>query len=167
MTRRSGWTEQDRARAIGLGLTRGAVVASELTGIPRRSISRWLASPDAVVLRQETREQIAERLWGAVAEGVQAVTEGLRDPRSRLGDRAAALRIVIEGHALISGGATSRTETVTTPRLSDEQRIAARDFIGAIESATDAELAEWATTEAGQDTLRQLRDGLGGSADVG
>ena len=36
------WTPQERATAIGIGFTRGGSVASEVTTIPRRTISRWL-----------------------------------------------------------------------------------------------------------------------------
>lgn len=142
------WTEDERAKAIGLGMTRGAIVASKETGIPRRTITRWLASPDAVVLRQESRAQVAEKLWSAVVEGTDAVVAGLRDPKARLGDKASALRIVVEAHALISGGATARTEstnlTVTRSEQDFEDDRHLAEFLDALDAATPEERAAYA-----------------------
>ena len=144
MTRRV-WSDAERSRAVGLGLTQGADAASRATGVPRRTVSRWLASPDATIVRAETREQVAERLWSAVVEGTEAVSAGLRDPKARLSDKASALRVVLEAHALLTGGPTARTEaTVTTaPALTWQEAADARHWLDTLEAATDEELAEW------------------------
>lgn len=166
---RHTWTDDQKARAVGLGLAVGAIAASEQTGIPRRTITRWLKEPSGIttILRAETRQQVAERLWTAVVEGTDAVLAGLKDPKARLGDKASALRIVVEAHQLISGGPTSRTETTTASSvrpMSDYERAQLRDWIDAIQGSTDDELREWAT-----EGLPKMRDGLieAGGTDVG
>ena len=142
------YTEAERADAVGLALAIGAKRAAEQLGIPRRTISSWLQTPtpgiEAAILR--SRDDVAARLWEAVTTGTDAVLAGLRDPKARLGDKASALRIVVEAHALISGGATSRTEsTVTTgPAMTHEQERDLRVFLDALDAASDDELREWA-----------------------
>ena len=105
------WTPDQRADAIGRALAVGADKASEMTGIPRRTISSWLSgerpAPELDVIRANSRSDVAARLWEAVVVGTDAVLEGLRDPKARLGDKAQALRIVAEQYALLTGGATS------------------------------------------------------------
>jgi len=66
------------------------VKAASQLGIPHRNLSNWLRSPDAVVPKQETRDQVAARLWEAVVVGTDEVLKGLRDPRARLSDKALA-----------------------------------------------------------------------------
>jgi hypothetical protein len=142
------YTDAERADAVGLALTIGAKRAAAQLDIPRRTISSWLRSPapslQAAILRN--RDDVAARLWEAVTVGTDAVLAGLRDPKARLGDKASALRIVVEAHALISGGATSRSEsTVTTgPAMTWEQARDLRTFLDTLDAASDDELREWA-----------------------
>jgi hypothetical protein len=98
-----------RAEAIGLGLALGADEAAKRTGIARRTISRWLADPRRVeeAVDPTTHEAIVGKLWEAVTVGTDAVLAGLRDPRARLGDKARALEIVSERHALLTGHSTA------------------------------------------------------------
>jgi transposase-like protein len=141
------YTDAERAEAVGLALAIGSKPAAARLGIPRRTISSWLSNPGVglqnAILR--SRDDVAARLWEAVTAGTDAVLAGLRDPKARLGDKANALRIVVEAHALISGGATSRTEsTVTTqPGMTPEQRDALADWIDTLQAASDEELAVW------------------------
>lgn len=110
------WLPEARARAIGLALAVGADKASAQTGVPRRTISSWLGgerpAPELAAMAASSREQVAQKLWEAVTVGTEAVLAGLRDPKSRLGDKANALRIVAEQYALLTGGATSRSENL-------------------------------------------------------
>lgn len=110
------WTPEERATAIGIGFTRGGSVASEVTTIPRRTISRWLHQDgnDPVVASAilETERAVVDKLWRAVTEGVDLVTAGLRDPKARLGDKARALEVLATQHALLSGRVTSRNAHV-------------------------------------------------------
>ncbi|HEV2006065.1 MAG TPA: helix-turn-helix domain-containing protein [Candidatus Limnocylindrales bacterium] len=136
------YTEQERADAVGLALAVGAKQAAAKLGIPRRTISSWLQRPtpaiEAAIVASE--EMVASRLWQAIEEGASAVLVGMRDPKARLSDKASALRVVVEAHALISGGPTSRTEsTITTGDvLSDHERAQLADFLdGLIASGAD------------------------------
>jgi transposase-like protein len=144
------YTDQERGEAVGLALAIGAKRAAAQLGIPRRTISSWIQTPSpgvqAAILR--SRNDVAARLWEAVDAGTEAVLAGLRDPKARLGDKASALRIVVEAHALISGQATSRTEsTVTTgPAMTWDQERDLRTFLDTLEAASDDELREWAAS---------------------
>ena len=127
------YTEQERADAVGLALAVGAKQAAAKLAIPRRTVSSWMQRPTPGIAAAigRSRDDVAARLWEAVTTGTDAVLAGLRDPKARLGDKASALRIVVEAHALISGGPTARTEsTVTTEaRLSDHERAQLADFL--------------------------------------
>lgn len=142
------YTEADRASAVGIALTIGTKKAAVQLGIPRRTLSSWLQrqSPEVAAAIGRSRDDVAARLWEAVTAGTDAVLAGLRDPKARLSDKASALRIVVEAHALISGGPTSRTESVSTalPMMSPEEETALRDFLRAVDGSTDDEIREWA-----------------------
>ncbi|MEW5989724.1 MAG: hypothetical protein AB1736_00055 [Chloroflexota bacterium] len=103
-----------RAEALGLALALGADEAAHRTGIPRRTISRWLADPRRVEEASDpsTHEAIVGKLWHAVEVGTDAVLAGLQDPKARLGDKARALEVVSTRHAMLTGAATSRSEVV-------------------------------------------------------
>jgi hypothetical protein len=141
-----GYTEAERASAVGLALTVGAKRAAEQTGIPRRTLSSWLhrKSPEVEAAIVRTRDDVAARLWEAVTTGTDAVLAGLRDPKARIGDKASALRIVVEAHALISRGATSRTETVRSEDwfagMTEDERHEVAVFLRKMIDAPDQEL---------------------------
>lgn len=161
-------TTEERARAIGLGLAQGALGASKATGIPRRTISRWLAEPAGTldVLSVKTRTQVAEEFWSGVVEGIAAVRAGLKDPKARLGDKANSLRILVESHALITGGPTARTEAYNvnvdaTPQLTWEEQNALADSLEIVKSLADAsddDLQTW-LEDGGLATLRTIEQG--------
>lgn len=108
------YTDQERATATGLALAIGAKNAAGQLGIPRRTISSWLRRPtpgvEAAIVASESA--VVDKLWRAVTEGIDLVTAGLRDPRARLGDKARALDVLANQHALLSGRVTSRTAVV-------------------------------------------------------
>jgi hypothetical protein len=105
-----------KAEAIAIGMVQGAIAASKATGIPRRTISRWLAegdTKDSPVVRAAivaTEEAIADRLWETMQLGLEEVRAGLLDPKARLSDKARALEVIASQWQLITGRATSRTE---------------------------------------------------------
>jgi len=133
------YTEAERADAVGAALTVGTKAAAAKLGIPRRTLSSWLQRPTAEIQLAigRSRDDVAARLWEAVTAGTDAVLTGLRDPKARLGDKANALRIVVEAHALVSGGATARTETAVTmdAGLSWEERDQLADFLDGLIAA--------------------------------
>ena len=153
------YTDHERADAVGLALAIGAKKAAAQVSIPRRTISSWLLRPPSGVQAAilTSRQDVAARLWEAVSAGTEAVLEGLRDPKARLGDKASALRIVVEAHALVAGQPTSRTAVVDEtpqPQMTYEQERQAREFLDALLAASDDELAEWAAGGG----LAMLRD---------
>lgn len=114
MNRRT-YSQEERAEALGLALSLGSVQAAKRTGIPRRSISNWLAGkahPEMLAtMEPASREQVASRLWEAVARGTEEVIRRMDDPKARLADVARSLEVVSQQHALLVGGVTRRSES--------------------------------------------------------
>lgn len=133
-----------RANAVGIALVSGPVKAGEVTGIPHRTISDWMAAPEFAELRLRAREDVAALFWAAVQEGVEAVRAGLNGDEP-LRDKAAALGVLYDRYALLSGQATSRTEhRDLTASLDDHEKQRLRDLI-------EGALAEPAEAVAGGD----------------
>jgi hypothetical protein len=83
---RTHYSEATKARAVGLGMTQGAIAASKATGIPRRTVSRWLAgaagdSPIVHAAILESEFAIVQRLWEAVGVVIHRCRPRLRGPR--------------------------------------------------------------------------------------
>ena len=155
------YTDTEKAEAVGLALTVGDDVAAAQLGIPRRNLNRWRRSstPAAQAAISRTRDDVAARLWEAVTAGTDAVLEGPRDPASRLGDKASALRIVVEAHALISGAATSRTEVITEERREANVMMEnAAESLRAFTAASDEELRAFLATDDGIALLREIAE---------
>ena len=117
------------------------------TGIPITTIDYWMDQPEFVELRKKTREEMAEgsMLLAKLAQDaiVQKVRAGEVEPR----DLAVIYGIAIDKGQLLSGAATSRTESKTlTDGLDDHERQALRDVI-------DRAVAESAEADAGADPV--------------
>jgi len=123
MTTRRRYTKTEKAKAVGQAFATNVEAASEALGIPRTTIIGWTERPEYDVLRQTTRDQLADQLWTTIQIGVEEVAKGLRDPDAPLRDKVVAVGVLYDKHALLTGAATSRTES--------------RDITGSI---TDAEL---------------------------
>jgi hypothetical protein len=136
------YTEAERMEAVALAATVGPLRASQQLGYPMTTVAYWMHRPAASPIIAAAEASIAERLKDAHARALASVMEGLADPHSKLGDRAAALRVLGEQLALAEGRATSRTEssvlTVNLPansplaELSAEEREELRRYIEAI-----------------------------------
>lgn len=124
MAPRRTYTDEERAPIVGRAAVVGVTKASEESGVPKQTIDYWLNSPRFGPLRTSARESIADGFWIGVQVALQEVVDGLTNPRAPLRDKAQALKVLYDAHALMSGAATSRTE--------------ARDITGTI---SDAELA--------------------------
>lgn len=162
------YSDGERAEAVALSLTIGADAAAKRLGIPRRNISRWRRTPTPVVagVIEASAQDIARKLWEAVDAGTDAVLAGLRDPKGRLGDKANALRIVVEAHALLTGGPTARSESLNVnvvPGDTPEFRRSARAWLDELIAAPDDELVAWAR----DGVARIIRDALDEAEDVG
>lgn len=157
MTRRQ-YTEAQKAEAVGLALTIGARQAAIRLGMPHRNVARWATLPEYRAMVVETERDVAARLWKAISDGTTQVAEGLRDPKARLGEKAQALRVLMETHQLLTGAATARTEAMNL-NVNEDRRSAGmdsnalgqlHDFLDAIDGATDDELRLYLATNGKQ-----------------
>ncbi len=99
--------------------------AAAATGIPRTTIDYWMDQPEFVELRNKTRDAVADEFWTAIQVGVKEVAKGLLGD-APLRDKATAVGILYDKHALLTGSATSRTEARDiTGTISDGELVAA------------------------------------------
>ena len=102
----------ERADAVALAATIGPKRAAEQLGIPPRTVAYWTHQPAASPIIAAAEASIAERLEAAASIALESVTEALRDPKARLGDRARALEVLATQANLATGRATMRSESV-------------------------------------------------------
>lgn len=107
---RRRYSKAEKADAVGLALGRNTKAASEQLDIPRSTIRGWIESPEFASLRHRARDTVAEEMWAGVQVGMRAVIDGFRDPDAPLRDKAQALGILYDRFALLTGGATTRSE---------------------------------------------------------
>jgi hypothetical protein len=123
---RARYTKAQKAQAVGQALATSGKAASEALGIPMTTISYWMHHPDFVELRNKAREDVADEMWVTIQIGVREVARAFPDPTATLRDKALALGILYDKHALLTGAATSRTESRDlTGTLSDAELLAA------------------------------------------
>lgn len=122
-----------RAKATGIAAAEGVTEAERQTGIPKETIHYWLNKPEFAHLRTTAREAVADQFWVGVQVGVEQIVAGLRS-EAPLKDKAAALATLYDRHALLTGGATGRTESRDiSGSLSDADVLAA---LRAVDEAT-------------------------------
>lgn len=150
------YTDAERVHAVGLALALGDDRAAELTGYPRRSISRWKSKsgPDlieqATAARKQTAAEVSAELWDTLTEGIVELRKGIRNPKARLSDKATALRVIVETHRLLTNQSTQNldvhgTTTYEPPAVGSPVWRANQEFkqwLDTIVAATDEELAE-------------------------
>jgi hypothetical protein len=120
------YTEAQKAEAVGIAAVSGQTAASEQTGIPLSTIHSWWMKPEFAGLRNEKREAVAEMFWTGIQIGLKSVVEGFQSGEAKLNERAVALGILYDKHALLTGGATNRSESRDiSGTLSDVDLIAA------------------------------------------
>lgn len=128
---RRRYTATQKAEAVAAATLTSAQAAAESTGIPRTTLTQWLDRPEYVALRQKTRDDVADRMWAVIQVGVEEVVKGLVGD-APLRDKAVALGVIYDKHALLTGGATARSENRDiTGSLADA------DIAGAIRAAQD------------------------------
>lgn len=132
MTERRRYTKRQKLATVMAADMVGVVAASEQSSIPESSIRYWAQKPEFAEYRARAREEMAEEVgivahlaWQRVAEALRA---GTLEPRDALfaADKATTL------YQLVSGEATSRTETRDiTDTMTQEQKDALADEIDA------------------------------------
>jgi hypothetical protein len=108
----------------------GVVEASKQMGIPATSIEVWLKKPEYAAIRTKTREDLADEVKLAAHLAWRRVidTADTMEPRDAIFAAEKAATIL----QLLSGGATSRTETRDlTARLNEQQADQLMDDIDA------------------------------------
>jgi len=110
---RRQYTPEERAAGVALAAAIGPLRAAKQLGFHPRTVSWWTHRPAAVPIIAKVETTIAERLAVAHEKALQSVLDGLDDPKARLSDRAAALRVLGEQRLLAEGRATSRSENLS------------------------------------------------------
>lgn len=123
---RARYTKEQKAQAVTAALTSSTEAAAEQTGIPRSTLRYWLEHPEFAELRQTTRDALAEQMWATIQIGVAEVARGIKDADTPFRDKVIALGVLYDKHALLTGAATSRSESRDlTGTLSDAELVAA------------------------------------------
>ena len=140
MPRRS-YTPEQKAKAVGLAVVHGVTETERRTGIPKETVQYWTQRPEFAQLRTTAREVVADQFWAAIQLGLRAVVDGLDNPDVPLRDKQQALATLYDRHALMTGAATSRTEsrdlsgTFSDADLADTVRSYAERVASAIGTA--------------------------------
>ena len=111
---RGQYTEGQRTEAIALAAAIGPLKAGKKLGIATSTITYWMHRPAARPVIAAVERDIASALRAAHAETLASVLAGVRDPKSRLGERAAALRVLGEQLALAEGSSSLNVELHAT-----------------------------------------------------
>jgi hypothetical protein len=143
MVQRRRYTKKEKAAAVVEAERTSLTAASESSGIPITTLKYWFDHPEFAEVRSKTREDLAE---GSIVMAVIAQGELIRRIRSGdISDQAlvAAYGVGIDKAQLLSGAATSRTESrAITDSLDDHEKEWLRDLIDGIEAEAEAEPAE-------------------------
>lgn len=130
---RKRYSEPTKLAAVMAAEMTGVVAAEKSTGIPESTIRYWMEKPEFAQYRAKAREDLKDEItvvahlaWQRVAEGLQ---KGALEPR----DALFAAEKATTQYLLLSGEATSRTESkALTDDLSDDERQRLRDWIIAL-----------------------------------
>jgi len=153
------YSTEERADAVALAATIGPKRAAEQLGIPPRTVAYWTHKPAASPIIAAAEAKIADRLESAASLALDAVVQGLRDGKARLGDRARALEVLATQANLASGRATMRSENVNLNLTEYERTLDAMDPVTfrAMLAQTDA-LAGQSPVDSILAALRLLTD---------
>lgn len=133
------YTKRQKAEAVAHATMSSTEAAAAGLGIPESTIRYWLDKPEFAELRTKSRDAVADEFWAAIQVGLKEVANGLRDPEAPFRDKAIALGILYDKHALLTGGATGRTESRDlTGTISDGDIIAAVREAEALTGAGDS-----------------------------
>ena len=141
------YTKRQKATAVIAAAMSTDQAAADATGIPRQTIGRWRDDPEMRVYVQKTRDQLAEEMGALAALAVATIQADVRAGKFEPRDLVTLMGVATEKSLLLSGDATSRTETrdltgtITDPELREAIREAER-LVGASEGRTPSEAAD-------------------------
>ena len=124
MAERRKYTARTRAKAVGIAVVEGVTAAERATGIPKQTIDYWMDKPEFGHLRTTAREVVAQQMWIGIQVGVQQLVEGLKGD-APLHHKASAFQALADRFALLTGDATSRTESRELHALPDSSYVEA------------------------------------------
>lgn len=151
MAPRRRYTKRERAEAVGVAAAVGVTQAERQLGIPKTTIQYWSERPEFVQLRTKTAALVAEEMWAAMQTGVRRMVEliPLTEDVAKVG---VAVGILYDKRALLTGGATERTESRDlTDSLDDHERDALNQAIlGELGRRADSRSADDAVGTTGK-----------------
>lgn len=137
------YTKVQKAQAVAEAERTSLTAAAESSGIPITTLKYWFDHPEFADVRTKTREELA---GGSIAMAVIAQGELIRRIRSgKISDQAlvAAYGVGIDKAQLLSGAATSRTESRDlTASLDDHEKEVLRDLIDSLDLEEESDVAE-------------------------
>lgn len=119
MTEHRRYTRKQKANVVMTAAATSVLAAAESSGVPRSTIRYWLEDPIYAELRQKTREEASEG-WQVVGHLALARIRELiptMEPR----DLVILAGVAVDKSQLLSGGATSRSETRDLTTAFDDQ----------------------------------------------
>lgn len=121
--------QQKMAAVLAAEMTSGDAAAAEM-GVPRSTLQGWLKDPALAELRTKTREAMAEDMKVLAQVALDALLGAIARGEVEGRDLIVALGVAIDKAQLLSGEATSRTETRDlTDTLDDHERARLRDIL--------------------------------------
>jgi hypothetical protein len=116
------YARTEKAATVARALLTTTEQAAEESGIPQSTVRYWVQHPDFAELRAETHEEVGEQFWATIQIGIARVAE-LIPKTEDLQKVAVAVGILYDKHALLTGGATGRTESRDLSDLPDSAYI--------------------------------------------
>ena len=114
-----------QAEAVGLSEVIGIRPAARKMGIAESTLRGWRDKPEYAQLRAETKDAVAEDIWAGFQVGLHRIVE-LIPTEKDLKAVAVATGVLFDKHALLTGGATNRSESRDiTGSISDGELSAA------------------------------------------
>ena len=131
---RRRYTRRTKAAAVSAAVASSVLAVAQETGIPSQTIDYWMHSEEFRNLRDRTREDLADEFKVITHKALERIVALVPTMDAR--DLTVLASMAADKAQLLSGGATSRTETRTlTDGWDDHER-------GALKDAIDAELAK-------------------------
>jgi hypothetical protein len=133
-------TRTVKAAIVGRAEVIGVRPAAREAGIPVSTLESWRTRSEFARLRTEKREDVAADVWAAFQKGVRRIEE-LFPTTEDIGKVAVASGILYDKFALMSGMATTRTETkALTEGMDDHERARLREVLDEVLSMTPEQI---------------------------
>lgn len=128
---RRSYTRREKAALVGESEVNGVRRTARNAGVPVSTLESWRTGQFAQ-LRTEKREEVAADVWAVFQAGVRRIEE-LLPVTEDMGKVAVAAGILYDKYALMSGQATTRSETkALTDGLQDHEKEALRRILDEI-----------------------------------